>query len=65
MGIDLAFKFKPWGAIKLASNLNKAVPLIGFAFEAWDSYNKYQKEQKLKEAKKGMVSNFDNQKKKF
>ncbi len=34
VGIDLAFKFKPWGAIKLASNLNKALPFIGFAFEA-------------------------------
>lgn len=65
VGIDLAFKFKPWGAVKLASNLNKALSLIGFAFEAWDSYNKYQKEQKLEEAKKGMVSYFDNQKKKF
>ncbi|GAA7790782.1 hypothetical protein JP0177_04930 [Helicobacter pylori] len=63
VGIDLAFKFKPWGAIKLASNLNKAVPLIGFAFEAWDFWNKYQKEQELEEAKKGMVSYFDNQKK--
>ncbi len=63
VGIDLAFKFKPWGAIKLASNLNKALPLIGFAFEAWDSWNKYQKEQKFEEAKKEMVSNFDNQKK--
>ncbi|GAA8960060.1 hypothetical protein BTM245_08870 [Helicobacter pylori] len=62
MGIDLAFKFKPWGAVKLAGNLNKAVPLIGFAFEAWVSWNKYQKEQKLEEAKK-MVSYFDNQKK--
>ncbi|GAA6960485.1 50S ribosome-binding GTPase [Helicobacter pylori] len=63
VGIDLAFKFKPWGAVKLASNLNKAVPLIGFAFEAWDSWNKYQKEQALEEAKKEMVSYFDNQKK--
>ncbi|GHP81160.1 hypothetical protein VN0244_07350 [Helicobacter pylori] len=63
VGIDLAFKFKPWGAVKLAGNLNKALPLIGFAFEAWDSWNKYQKEQKLEEAKKGMVSHFDNQKK--
>lgn len=63
VGIDLAFKFKPWGAIKLAGNLNKAVPFIGFAFEAWDSYNKYQKEQALEEAKKEMVSHFDNQKK--
>ncbi|WQZ35155.1 50S ribosome-binding GTPase [Helicobacter pylori] len=63
VGIDLAFKFKPWGAVKLAGNLNKAVPLIGFAFEAWDSWNKYQKEQELEEAKKEMVSHFDNQKK--
>lgn len=63
VGIDLALKFKPWGAVKLAGNLNKALPFIGIAFEAWDSWNKYQKEQKLKEAKKEMVSHFDNQKK--
>ncbi|BAW59373.1 labile enterotoxin outputA [Helicobacter pylori] len=63
VGLDLAFKFKPWGAVKLAGNLNKALPFIGFAFEAWDSWNKYQKEQELEEAKKGMVSHFDNQKK--
>ncbi|GAA7201097.1 hypothetical protein Kyoto80A_09710 [Helicobacter pylori] len=63
VGIDLAFKFKPWGAVKLAGNLNKAVPVIGFAFEAWDSWNKYQKEQKFEEAKEEMLSNFDNQKK--
>ncbi len=63
VGLDLVFKFKPWGAVKLASNLNKAMPLIGFAFEAWDSWNKYKKDQALKEAKKEMLSNFDNQKK--
>ncbi|MBH0275869.1 labile enterotoxin output A, partial [Helicobacter pylori] len=63
VGIDLAFKFKPWGAVKLAGNLNKAMPLIGFVFEAWDSWSKYQKEQKLEEVKKEMASNFDNQKK--
>ncbi|GAA7329318.1 hypothetical protein ID0623_11790 [Helicobacter pylori] len=63
VGIDLAFKFKPWGAVKLAGNLNKALLFIGFAFEAWDSWSKYQKEQALEEAKKEMVSHFDNQKK--
>ncbi|GAA9364469.1 50S ribosome-binding GTPase [Helicobacter pylori] len=61
VGIDLALKFKPWGAVKLAGNLNKALPLIGLAFEAWDSYNKYQKQQELEEAKE-MKSNFDGQK---
>ncbi|GAA7214351.1 hypothetical protein HpBGD73_09050 [Helicobacter pylori] len=62
-GIDLALKFKPWGAVKLAGNLNKALPFIGIAFELWDSYNKYQKEQELEKAKEEMKSNFDNQKK--
>ncbi len=62
-GIDLALKFKPWGAVKLASNLNKALPLIGLAFEAWDSYNKHQKQQEFEKAKEEMKSNFENQKK--
>lgn len=59
VGVDWAFKFKPWGAIKLAGNLNKALPLIGIAFEAWDSYNKYQKEQEFEKAKEKMKSNFE------
>ncbi|MGN8511845.1 LeoA/HP0731 family dynamin-like GTPase [Helicobacter pylori] len=61
-GIDLALKFKPWGAVKLASNLNKALPLIGLAFEAWDSYNKHQKQQEFEKAKEEMKSHFDGQK---
>nr|EJB94418.1 dynactin subunit 1 [Helicobacter pylori Hp H-23] len=61
-GIDLALKFKPWGAVRLAGNLNKALPLIGLAFEAWDSYNKYQKQQELEKTKEEMKSNFNNQK---
>ncbi|GAA6840588.1 hypothetical protein CHA185_05620 [Helicobacter pylori] len=52
VGIDLALKFKPWGAVNLAGNLNKALPFIGLAFEAWDSYNKYQKQQEFEKPKK-------------
>ncbi len=59
VGLDLAFKFKPWGALKLAGNLNKFLPLIGIAFEAWDSWNKYQKEQEFEKAKEEMKSNFE------
>ncbi len=62
VGIDLALKFKPWGAVRLASNVNKALPLIGLAFEAWDSYNKHQKQQELEETKEKMKSYFDGQK---
>ncbi|WRF26209.1 50S ribosome-binding GTPase [Helicobacter pylori] len=58
-GIDLALKFKPWGAVKLAGNLNKFLPLIGIAFETWDSYNKYQKEQEFEKAKGEMKSSFE------
>ncbi len=62
VGIDLALKFKPWGAVKLAGNLNKALPLIGLAFEVWDSWKESQKIEKLEKAKEEMKSNFDGQK---
>ncbi|WRB41001.1 50S ribosome-binding GTPase [Helicobacter pylori] len=62
VGIDLALKFKPWGTVKLAGNLNKALPLIGIAFEIGDSYNKYQKQEKFEKAKREMESDFNNQK---
>ncbi|GAA8608056.1 hypothetical protein KYTH67_08580 [Helicobacter pylori] len=58
-GIDWAFKFKPWGAVKLAGNLNKALPLIGIAFEIGDSVMKLKKEKELEETKEKMKSNFE------
>ncbi len=51
------------GRCKIGRKPKQSFTIYRFAFEAWDSYNKYQKEQKLEEAKKGMVSHFDNQKK--
>ncbi|WP_101023422.1 LeoA/HP0731 family dynamin-like GTPase [Helicobacter pylori] len=62
VGVDLALKFKPWGALKLAGNLNKALPLIGIAIEVWDSWKESQKIEKLEKAKEEMKSNFDEQK---
>ncbi|GHP93871.1 hypothetical protein VN1204_03340 [Helicobacter pylori] len=59
VGVDLAFKFKPWGAVKLAGNLNKFLPLIGIAFEIGDSVMKLKKEKELEETKEKMVSNFE------
>ncbi|OPG53776.1 LeoA/HP0731 family dynamin-like GTPase [Helicobacter pylori] len=61
-GIDLALKFKPWGAVRLASNLNKALPLIGLVIEGVDSLIKYKKQQEFEKAKEEMKSNFDGQK---
>ncbi|GAA7454494.1 50S ribosome-binding GTPase [Helicobacter pylori] len=61
-GMDLALKFKPWGAVNLAGSINKCLPLIGLAFEVWDSWKESQKIEKLEKAKEEMKSNFDNQK---
>ncbi len=62
VGIDLALKFKPWGAVNLAGSINKGLPLIGLAFEVWDSWKESQKIEKLEKAKREMKSNFDGQK---
>ncbi len=59
VGVDLAFKFKPWGAVKLVGNLNKALPLIGLAFEIGDSVMKLKKEKELEETKEKMKSSFE------
>ncbi|MGN8539816.1 LeoA/HP0731 family dynamin-like GTPase [Helicobacter pylori] len=62
VGVDWTFKFKPWGAVRLASNLNKALPLIGLVIEGVDSLIKYKKQQEFEKAKEEMKSNFDGQK---
>ncbi|RKV55636.1 LeoA/HP0731 family dynamin-like GTPase [Helicobacter pylori] len=62
VGIDLALKFKPWGAVNLAGSINKGLPLIGLAFEVWDSWKESQKIEKLEKAKREMKSHFNNQK---
>lgn len=63
VGIDLVLKFKPWGAVKLANNINKALPLINIALEVWDSWNEQQKINEFEKNKEKMKSNFENQKK--
>ncbi len=63
VGVDLFFKFKPWGAVKWASTLNKVLPVIGIAIELWDSWSKQQQIEKLEKAKEEMKSNFEGQKK--
>ncbi|GAA7609697.1 50S ribosome-binding GTPase [Helicobacter pylori] len=62
VGIDWAFKFKPWGAVNLAGSINKGLSFIGLAFEAWDSWKESQKIEKLEKAKGEMKSHFDGQK---
>ncbi|WP_187895035.1 LeoA/HP0731 family dynamin-like GTPase [Helicobacter pylori] len=59
VGVDWAFKFKPWGAVNLAGSINKGLPFIGLTFEIGDSVMKLKKEKELEETKEKMKSNFE------
>lgn len=67
--LNLPIKFKPWGAVKLASGLNTAIPIIGSAigigFELWDTFSKMEKEKKFKQSIDKMVENFELQRKEY
>ena len=59
MGLNLkdALKFNPWGAVKFANNINKALPLIGIAVDAWDTWSQAKKQEEFQRAKKELVEN--------
>ncbi|VVP71085.1 hypothetical protein PS918_01125 [Pseudomonas fluorescens] len=63
LGVDLgkALKFKPWGAVNLAKNLNGILSVAGLALEAWDSYERKKREEQFRQAIAEMVDNFNNQ----
>ena len=65
IGLNLkqALKFKPWGAVNFASKINAALPLIGIAVEAWDTWGQAKKLEEFQIAKKELVSNFQKQQK--
>jgi GTP-binding protein EngB required for normal cell division len=62
-GKDLGklLKFKPWGAVKLASRLNLAAATLGVLVEGWEAYQGYSKAEKFASAIKEMVGDFENQ----
>lgn len=67
--LNLPIKFKPWGAVKLANGLNKAIPivgsLIGIGLDLWDSYSKMEKEKKFRQSIDKMVECFEKQRKEY
>lgn len=65
LGMDLGkmLKFKPWGAVNLAKNINGALAVVGFALEAWDTYQQVQREEAFRKSQQQMVENFDKQRK--
>jgi hypothetical protein len=64
-----SFKFKPWGAIKLAGKLNKTLPIIGsitgIALDTWELWDQKKKDAKFKEVIIEIVSNLEKQRKEY
>ncbi|WFF73696.1 LeoA/HP0731 family dynamin-like GTPase [Proteiniclasticum sp. QWL-01] len=67
--LKLPIKFKPWGAIKIANGINKAVPyvgaFIGIALDSWEAYDQNKKDKVFSEAISSMVSDFNEQRKEY
>lgn len=63
LGVDLGktLKFKPWGAVNLAKNLNGILSVAGLALEAWDSYERKKREDQFRLALVEMENNFNDQ----
>lgn len=56
-----SFKFKPWGAIKLANGLNGALAVAGIAFEAWDSWKEAERIKEFEKGKQSLIKNLEEQ----
>lgn len=50
-----SYKFKPWGATKLAKGIGKAAGAVAVALEAWNLYQKWRDNQKLEGGKKSLT----------
>lgn len=63
LGMDLGkmLKFKPWGAVNLAKNLNVMLSAAGLLLEAWDSYERKKQQDSLVATKAEMIENFNGQ----
>ena len=44
-------KFKPWGAVKFANNVNKGIAGVGIIIEAWNVWKAYKAEKELEQIK--------------
>ena len=62
-----AKKFKPWGAIKFAAKLDKAIPIIAVVLDvgvaAWDMYGEHKKQKEFRKAIDSIVDDLAKQRK--
>jgi hypothetical protein len=64
-----AFKFKPWGAVKLASGLNRAIPIfgqvLGIVIDVGESIHEAVKKEEFKKGIDNLVSIFARQRSEY
>ncbi|RDU66387.1 labile enterotoxin output A [Helicobacter didelphidarum] len=69
LGMDVALKFKPYGAIKLAANINKCLPYIGMALtiflEMRDAKKRAEEEEKFNAMKNELAESLEQQQQEF
>lgn len=58
-----SFKFKPWGAVKLAKGINGALPILGLALDAWGAYKEVEKREAFEKGRQEIISNLEEQRK--
>ena len=60
-----SFKFKPWGAVKIADKLSKGTAVfgavIGVGFELWDTYSDAKKKEEFKKNIESIVEQLNQQ----
>lgn len=62
IGIETSMKFKPWGAVKFAKNINGAVAGVAIGFEIWETWSIHQKNKKFNETKAELTKYLNNYK---
>ncbi len=58
-----SFKFKPWGAFKLAKGLNGVLAVVGIGFEVWDSWKEAERVKEFEKGKQSLRKNLEEQRK--
>ncbi|MBO7350715.1 MAG: hypothetical protein J6U18_03910 [Acetobacter sp.] len=55
LGMDVTFKFKPWGAVNLAKNISVFASFLSLAYELYDTAKRVQKEKEFEECRHNLL----------
>lgn len=61
-GIDVSFKFKPWGAVNLAKNIGHFASFLSLGYELYDTAERVQEEKEFEEWHRNLVETLEESK---